>query len=103
MTSSHIVMQTVNHDMNCTHVVMKHVSGDMRFYIFDMNVVHGVMKHVSGDMRFCILDMIEMQRRQCVSQFYTKQPTLESTHLHPPAVVPIKGAEMVDGMGRWQV
>ena len=82
MKSSHIVMKTVNHDMNCTHVVMK---------------------HVSGDMRFCILDMIEMQRRQSVTQFHTKQLGLDSTHLHPPAVVPSKGAEMVDSMGRGQV
>ena len=75
----------------------------MRLDIIDMNVVYGDMKHVNGDMGFNILDMIEMQRRQSVTQFHTKQPGLDRTHLHPPAVVPIKGAKMVDGMGRWQV
>jgi len=40
-------MKMVDHYMNCTHFVMKHVRGDMRFNILDMNVVHGVMKYTS--------------------------------------------------------
>ena len=44
MKDRHAVMKMVHHYMNCTHFVMKHVNGDMKFNILDMNVVHGVMK-----------------------------------------------------------
>ena len=56
----------------------------MRLDIIDMNVVYGDMKHVNGDMGFNILVMIEMQRRQFVTQFLTQhhKGSIEHTCIH---------------------
>ena len=98
-------MRLDNSDMSSSNGDTNNVTGDMRLDYSDMILFNGDTNNVTGDMRLDYSDMslFNGDTNNLTGDMALRgMPTIK-THLFPPAVLPIEGEEVHDGMARGQV
>ena len=98
-------MRLDNGDMSLFNGDTNNVTGDMRLDYCDMTLFNGDTNNVTGDMRLQYSDMILFNgdTNNVTGDMAWRGMRTIPTHLFPPAVVPIEGEEVQDGMAGGQV